>query len=67
MRATCQHHSPGSESSPPDHPAGPVAALHPTDVLVGHQVGGRAGVVHGGLVLAGTPSLEGEVRTDELQ
>ena len=52
---------------PAHHSPGPVAALHPADVLVGHEVGGRPRVVHSRPLLAGTPSLEWEVWADELQ
>ena len=52
---------------PAHHPAGPVAALHSTDVLVGHQ-GGRRPLLHqGGVVLVLGLGLEGEVGADELQ
>ena len=60
---------PGGGVLPSHHPARPVTALHPADVLVGHQaeVVGRPLLQHGGVVLARALGLEGKVGADELQ
>ena len=44
-----------------------MTALHPTDVLVGHQVAGRPLLHHGWVMLARALRLEGKVGADKLQ